>query len=161
MGSSVQIICGTGTGKSSLALGKGIIAAAKGERVILIQFLKGVMNADTSEWLKGLEPEFKVFRFEKQKGTYANLVGEEREEAQINIQNGVSFARKVLSNDQCDMLILDEFLGVIDEQLISMDVAKMLIELSQDKKLIITGNKCPEELMTMADLVTVLENVDK
>lgn len=160
MDNSVQIICGNGTGKSSLALGRGIIAAAKGERVILIQFLKGIMNPETTEWFKGLEPDFKVFRFEKQEGTYANLVGEEREEAQINIQNGVSFARKVLSNDQCDMLILDEFLGVIDEGLISMDVVKMLIELAQDIKIIFTGKKCPEELIGLADLVTILENVE-
>ena len=62
----VQVICGDGVGKTSMALGKGIGAITKNKRVIMIQFLKGALSPESSEWLKRLEPDMKVFRFEKQ-----------------------------------------------------------------------------------------------
>ena len=40
----VQVICGDGVGKTSMALGKGIGAITKNKRVIMIQFLKGALS---------------------------------------------------------------------------------------------------------------------
>ena len=50
----VQVICGDGVGKTSMALGKGIGAITKNKRVIMIQFLKGALSPESSEWLKRL-----------------------------------------------------------------------------------------------------------
>ena len=63
----VHIIFGTGMGKTAMALGRGVSAAMHGRKVIMIQFLKGVLSHETADGLKQLEPAFKVFRFEKQK----------------------------------------------------------------------------------------------
>ena len=38
---SVQVICGPGFGKTTMALGKGVVAVTKHKKVIMIQFLKG------------------------------------------------------------------------------------------------------------------------
>ena len=38
---NVEVICGEGLGKTSLALGKGLSALMEHKRVIMIQFLKG------------------------------------------------------------------------------------------------------------------------
>ena len=61
----VHIIFGTGMGKTAMALGRGVSAAMHGRKVIMIQFLKGVLSHETADGLKQLEPAFKVFRFEK------------------------------------------------------------------------------------------------
>ena len=45
----VQVICGDGVGKTSMALGKGIGAITKNKRVIMIQFLKGALSPESSE----------------------------------------------------------------------------------------------------------------
>ena len=43
----IQIFCGTGVGKTSAALGKGIREAGDGKKVVLIQFLKEKQSGDT------------------------------------------------------------------------------------------------------------------
>ena len=55
-------------GKSSLALGRCIDAISKGKTAIIIQFLKGNLNADRLAVIDRLEPELQVFRFEKSGG---------------------------------------------------------------------------------------------
>jgi len=37
----VEIFCGNGQGKTSMALGKSIRACSRGNSVVIIQFLKG------------------------------------------------------------------------------------------------------------------------
>ena len=36
----------------------------------------------------------------------------------MNIRNGFNFAKKVVATGECDMLILDEVLGIIDQNII-------------------------------------------
>ena len=60
----VQIFTGDGYGKTMAALGEALIAAASGKRVVVIQFLKGRGLTD-STFERQLEPEIKIFRFEK------------------------------------------------------------------------------------------------
>ena len=123
----VHIIFGTGMGKTAMALGRGVSAAMHGRKVIMIQFLKGVLSHETADGLKQLEPAFKVFRFEKQNEYYENLSEEGKKEELCNIQNGYNFAKKVLCTGECDMLILDEFLGVLDQKLVGDDALETLL----------------------------------
>ena len=60
----VYIYGGTGHGKSPAAIGCGLIAAAKGAQVVIIQFLKG-KGLTENDYQRRLEPEIKLFRFEK------------------------------------------------------------------------------------------------
>lgn len=155
----VQIICGDGAGKTSMAMGRGIGAMTKNKRVIMIQFLKGALCPESSEWLKRLEPDMKVFRFEKQCGHFATLNEPQKQEERINIQNGINFAKKVLTTGECDMLILDEFLGILDLGLITMEELTGLLSLREESvSLILTGQVCPLQLKEYADIVTLIEN---
>ena len=134
----VHIIFGTGMGKTAMALGRGVSAAMHGRKVIMIQFLKGVLSHETADGLKQLEPAFKVFRFEK--------------------QNGYNFAKKVLCTGECDMLILDEFLGVLDQKLVGDDALETLLAAREENvDLILTGKVCPAGAEEHADEVTRLE----
>ena len=58
----VQIYSGEGHGKSAAAIGRALQVACNGENVVIIRFLKGMRN---DGFLKRLEPEIKIFRFEK------------------------------------------------------------------------------------------------
>ena len=140
----VHIIFGTGMGKTAMALGRGVSAAMHGRKVIMIQFLKGVLSHETADGLKQLEPAFKVFRFEKQNEYYENLSEEGKKEELCNIQNGYNFAKKVLCTGECDMLILDEFLGVLDQKLVGDDALETLLAAREENvDLILTGKVCP------------------
>ena len=65
----VQVFYGPGKGKTSAAVGQCIRAASLGQSVIIIQFLKG-KDAEEFNFLEKLEPDVKLFRFEKEKQSY-------------------------------------------------------------------------------------------
>ena len=115
---NVEVICGPGRGKTTLAVGKGIVALTRQKRVIMIQFLKGSVNQEGLEILRNLEPNLKIFRFEKSDTVFAELSEEQKAEELLNIRNGFNFAKKVVATGECDMLILDEVLGIMDQNII-------------------------------------------
>ena len=160
---NVEVICGEGLGKTSLALGKGLNALVDHKRVIMIQFLKGCSPKDEQEVLERLEPDFKVFRFEKSNSFFEELSEEEKAEELINIRNGFNFARKVAATGECDVLILDEVLGLLEQGIATLDEIHGLLDSAEDTELIFTGIKLCPEMLEWADEVyqiTALKETD-
>lgn len=150
---SVQIYYGAGKGKSPAALGKAIRAASEGKTVFIIQFLKGKTD-DEMEYLKRLEPEIKFFRFEKSEEYFNHLSEEEQQEEVKNIKNGINFAKKVLTTGECDLLILDEVLGLIDNDLITYEeLENVICARLDDTDLILTGRVLDDRLRVYTDEV--------
>ena len=148
---SVQVYYGAGRGKSPAALGRAIRAAAEGKTVFIIQFLKGKSDEEM-EFLKRLEPEIKFFRFEKSEEYFSELSEEEQLEEVKNIKNGINFAKKVLTTGECDLVILDEVLGLLDHGLIDAEELKTLIGARlDDTDLIMTGWVLSDELRPYID----------
>ena len=87
----VQVYCGGGKGKTTAALGQGIRAASQGKSVIIIQFLKR-KNEEEIDFIRRLEPEIKLFRFEKNEVCFDELDDDSKNEEIMNIKNGMNFA---------------------------------------------------------------------
>ena len=85
----IQVLCGEGSGKSACAIGLAVKAAGRNKNIVIIQFLKG--RSEENEMSKRLEPEIKVFSFEKLDRPYAELSEEERQEEAANMRNGINF----------------------------------------------------------------------
>ena len=153
-----MIFTGSGHGKTPAALGTALLRAAKGERVVVIQFLKDRGLADTS-FCKRLDPEIKIFRFEKSEIDYRERSPEEQEEAAVNIRNGLNFARKVLATGECDLLILDEVLEVVNKNIITVDDLKDIVESREDTDIIITGSEMNVEVCKFADKISEIGNM--
>ncbi len=155
----IYIYSGDGHGKSPAALGKAVMTAALGKSVVIIQFLKEKGLAD-SEFLHRLEPEIKVFRFEKSELNFFELSEEKQTEEVINIRNGINFAKKVLATGECDLLILDEVLGLIDNGIITVEDLKNLLEARDDETdIIMTGISLNDEVCMLADEVSRIETL--
>lgn len=153
----VQIYYGTGKGKTTAAMGQSLRAASKGLQTIVIQFLKG-KDAEEFSYLQRLEPEIKLFRFEKADDFYGDLSEEEQNEEKRNILNGFNFAKKVIKAGECDMLVLDEVLGLVDLDIIQLEDIIDLINIRDDYfKLVMTGQNLPEELEDYADMISFIE----
>lgn len=151
MDSCIQIYYGDGRGKSTAALGYALQSAIAGRNVFVIHFLKGKM-ATESAFMQRLEPEIKVFHFEKSEERYEKLSEQEKTEENRNIRNGVNFARKVLLNDECNLLVLDELLGVIDNGVVTKeDVQTLLGAKAEETQIIITGRTLPDYMRELAD----------
>ncbi len=153
----VQVFYGPGKGKTSAAVGQCIRAASLGQSVIIIQFLKG-KDAEEFNFLERLEPDIKLFRFEKSEESYDLLLPSQQKEEKQNILNGFNFAKKVIDTGECDVLVLDEVLGLIDFNIIEVSDIIKLIELRDDyTRLVLTGRNLPEELIEYADVISKLD----
>lgn len=156
----IHIYSGDGHGKSPAALGKAVMAAAAGERVVIIQFLKGRGLQDT-EFIRRLEPEIKIFRFEKSETDFVALSEDKKQEEIVNIKNGLNFAKKVLTTGECDLLILDEVLGLIDNEIITVEDLKNLLEARDgETDIIMTGISLNDDLCLVADEVSRIETLE-
>ena len=125
---TIRIIYGPGNGKSASAVGYGLLGALAGKKVIIVQFLKGVLEE------KSLET--------------------------MNLRNGFNFAKKVMATGECDLLILDEVLGLVDQEVISREEFIRFLQSADDETdLIMTGRVCPDEIRQYADQISYVENL--
>ena len=86
-----EVYCGSGKGKTTLAVGQCLRASANGKSVIIIQFLKGKERREL-DFLEELEnQDIKIFRFEKMEKCYEQLNDQEKEEENNNILNELNF----------------------------------------------------------------------
>lgn len=153
---SVHIYCGKGKGKTTAAVGKAVKAACEGKNVVIIQFLKA-KEEDEIGFLKRLEPEIKVFRFEKSQESFNELSKEKQEEEILNMRNALNFAKKVLVTQGCDVLILDEVLGLLPYGIATEEELRNIVaarEIYTD--LILTGVYGAREIWDIVDEVTEL-----
>ncbi len=149
----IKVYYGEGKGKSTAALGQAVYYAGSGKEVFVIQFLKGKLSRDL-DYLTRLEPELKIYRFEKTEEYYNDLSEEEKEEERFNVLNGVNFAKKVLKIGECDVLVLDELLGLMDLGILSEEeVLQMLDMKNESMELILTGRTLPDTIRERADII--------
>lgn len=156
---AIKVFYGEGKGKTTIALGQGILGAGKGKSVIIIQFLKG-KDEETLSFIKRLEPEIKLFRFEKSACDFIELSEDEQNDEVQNIKNGMNYAKKVLATGECEILILDEVLGLLDMEIIKYSDMKALFdEKEEDTELILTGqhmyNNIREDVDQIYEISTI------
>lgn len=157
----VEIICGSGRGKTTLALGKSIRACAQGSSVVIVQFLKGRDKGELG-YLGNLSLDIKLFSFEKSNQYYEELNEDERMEQKGNIINGMCFARKVAATRECNLLVLDEVLGVLDYGIVQPEDVIRIIDKAREEgvHLILTGRSVHPELRKYVDSITTVETED-
>lgn len=155
----IHIYTGDGHGKTPAALGEALYAASEGKQVIVVQFMKG-KGITESEFTRRLEPEVKFFCFEKNDVEYLELNGKQKKEEDMNIRNGINFAKKVLSTGGCDLLILDEVLGLLDVGIITVeDLKNLLAAKDEDTTIIMTGIQLKDEVISLADEISKIESM--
>lgn len=152
-----EVYCGNGRGKTALAMGQSLRFSTMGRSVIIIQFLKGKERRalDFLEELDNLD--IRIFRFDKHDKCYEELSDQEKSEEKSNILNGLNFARKVIATQECDCLVLDEILGLMDYGIVSAEVIADMLKLKDESMhIIMTGRELPMELRACVDSVTTL-----
>lgn len=155
----VQIYTGNGKGKTTAALGQGLRSAGNNLLVYMVQFLK---TSDTGELcsVKLLHPRFQIYRFEKPRGFFWTLNEYEKIELREDVGKAFEFCRKVSSGCECDVLILDEIMGVIKNGLLTIHEVLDFIKSKPDSmELILTGRDAPEEIIEVSDLVTEMKEI--
>ena len=81
-----------------------------------------------------------------------------------NILNGLNFARKVVATQECDFLLLDEILRLLDNGITTEETIGEILKLKDESMhIVMTGQELPEGLRKYVDRVTTLstENIRK
>ena len=153
----LQIYCGSGKGKTTAALGQAIKEASLGRSVFIVQFMKCRKADEEISFIQRLEPEIKLFRFQRREAAFEDLAPEEQQEEIMNMKNGLNFAKKVLATGECDVLILDEVLGLIPYGIAGEAELRNLLEVrSASTDLYMTGVYGAREIWDAVDEVTEL-----
>lgn len=153
----IQVYTGDGKGKTTAAIGQGIRAYGNGLKVIMVQFLKSGYTGELKVF-EGLGENFKLCRFEKKRDFIWNLSEAEIEEVKKEIRVGFEFVKEVISKGECDVLIIDEMMGVLSNGFITVDELKeQLLNKKSNMEIVLTGRNVPAEIVEVADLVTEMK----
>jgi len=153
----IQVYTGTGKGKTTAALGLAMRAIGYGQKVFIIQFMKG--EEKTGELLSAekLSPYLTI----KPMGREGFIVKDHIDPIDLNwAQEGMDLAREVIRNGAHDILILDEINVAVSFGLISVqEVLQLINKKPPEMELVLTGRYAPPEFLERADLVTEMKNI--
>ena len=151
---------GDGKGKSTAAFGMAVRAVGHGQRVAIVQFIKGT-------WRTGEQQVFKRFpeieHIVSGKGFTWNT--QDREQDIAAARQGWSEAVRIIEasrgdSPQYDVLILDELnIALRYDQLPIEEVVAVLSDLPRELSVVVTGRDAKPELIEIADTVTEMAMV--
>ncbi len=138
----IQIYYGFGKGKTTAAIGQGMRAKGAGNTVTLVQFLKDNKSSELSVL------PFDIFNAPD------TLPFNPGKEYQAWVDSAIDYIISSKSN----MIILDEFLDVIDS-FVPADKALGILDMFNGREIVITGHKKVESLFEKADYITFMDKI--
>ncbi len=152
----IHIYTGNGKGKTTAACGLICRQLGYGNRVVLIQFLKGGISGEAL-FLAQLENCAVVRQEEAKKFVFQMNEMEKQQEAE---KCRKLWSRACEAIQQADLVVLDELFGVLSCGLLELEETLQLAErLPEQCELVLTGREAPDEWVRRADYVTSMEEV--
>jgi cob(I)alamin adenosyltransferase len=164
----IVVFTGNGKGKTTASLGAAVRAVGRGQRVLMVQFIKGPWQSgeDFSTQLLS-DDALRVSKigkggltFKKMGLGFVGILGDQlpREEHEKAAQQTLSYIKEQLPN--FDMVVMDEVNVAVSLKLIAArDVLDTLKGLPDDKVVVLTGRDAPPEFIDAADLVTEMKEI--
>ena len=143
----------------TLVDGHGNFGSIEGDGAAAMRYTEARLEKLTQDvFLEDLDNlDFKIFRFEKMDTCYNDLSEQEKTEERTNILNGLNFARKVIATGECDFLLLDEILGLMDKGIAPVEtIIDMLKQKDESMHIIMTGRWLPDALKPYVDSITTI-----
>lgn len=164
----IVVFTGNGKGKTTAALGAAVRAVGRGQKVLMVQFIKGPWQSgeDFSTELLSVANVAKSkigkggILFKKMGLGFVGILGDQLpfEEHVKAAQQALTYIREQLP--QYTMIIMDEVNVAVSLKLITPhDVLRVLKDLPEQKIIVLTGRGAPDEFIAAADLVTEMKEV--
>ncbi|NLJ34204.1 MAG: cob(I)yrinic acid a,c-diamide adenosyltransferase [Firmicutes bacterium] len=135
----IHVYTGDGKGKTTAALGLCLRAWGHGQRVAVVQFIKGRC---CGEHLALKKLDIPVLQ------------------CPSNTKKQWERAQSMLREGAYDLLIWDEIMAAINRGSIELkQVVRTMAEKPEPLELVLTGRGAPEEIIRLADLVTKMEPI--
>ncbi|OGB74148.1 hypothetical protein A2V68_02355 [candidate division Kazan bacterium RBG_13_50_9] len=153
----VHLYYGVGKGKTTAALGLSLRAVGQGQKVVMIQWLKGRSDIGEIKAKTLLPGRFKIYQFGPPHFTWDPPGPAEHERL---AKKGLEFLEKVVKNRRYDVLVLDEIIDAVTMGFIPRSKVISLIRRAAKKgEVVLTGHQAPKEFLDLADLVTEMRKV--
>ena len=152
----IVITTGNGKGKSSSGFGMVARALGHGMKVGIVQFIKGAMSTGEETFFRRFpdEVEYHVM------GDGFTWNTQDREQDIKTASLAWEKAKRMLSDDSYDLILLDELNIVLKYQYLPIeDVIKDLQNRPEMQHVVITGRAAKDELIEIADTVTEMKDV--
>jgi cob(I)alamin adenosyltransferase len=153
----LHIYTGDGKGKTTAAIGISVRAISSGLRTLFVQFFKEKNTGGEIAVLRDIGVETIIF--EKVKSPYFNP-DIDKTALRKEVKASFSRLREIFAEDSFDLIVLDEFICLIAEGVLTEDEAVGFISSKPERvELILTGSGAPETMIALADYVTYMQNI--
>lgn len=155
----IIVYTGDGKGKTTASMGMCVRAVGYGQKVCMIQFIKGSWKYGEMEGIKRLAPEVEFYTMGK---GFVGIIDDKLpfEEHQKAASETLDFAREKMISGQYEIIILDEINVAISLGLLEVEqVLKLIDQKPELVHLVMTGRNAAQEVIDRADLVTEMTEI--
>ena len=150
------LMTGDGKGKTSSAFGMAIRALGYGQKVGIVQFIKGVQASGEELYIKSVHPE--VFLY--QMGTGFTWDTQDREGDIAAAKQTWAEAKSMLENPSYDLVILDELTYMLAfDYLPEADVLSAITSRPEAQSVVVTGRGGGQALREIMDTVSEVKEI--
>jgi len=156
----IQLIHGTGKGKTTAALGQAIRCAGSGRNVAIVYFDKGGTDHYNERILLDEIEKIQYVatgrdRIDPVSGRFDFSIQDiDKKEA----ERGLEIAKEYLTSGNVDLVILDEINSTVDLGMLSLESVFTVLDVKRpDVEVILTGRDPHDELIKRAHLVTQVQ----
>ena len=154
----IHIYCGDGKGKTTAAVGLAVRCAGRGNKVLLVQFLKSRDSGELYSLAK--LPDIEVMRGKESKKFTFQMNEEEKHALLIEHNKMFEQVLEKIKNGGYSLLILDEVIGALNAKVFEMPkLIEFLRHKPENLEGVLTGRNPAPELVEIADYVSEMRKV--
>lgn len=154
----IHIYCGDGKGKTTAAIGLAVRCAGRGNKVLLVQFLKSRDSGELYSLAK--LPDIEVMRGKESKKFTFQMNEEEKHALLIEHNKMFEQVLAKIKNGSYSLLILDEVIGALNAKVFEMPkLIEFLRHKPENLEVVLTGRNPTPELVEIADYVSEMRKV--
>lgn len=154
----IHIYCGDGKGKTTAAVGLAVRCAGRGNKVLLVQFLKSRGSGELYSLAK--LPDIEVMRGKESKKFTFQMNEEEKHALLIEHNKMFEQVLAKIKNGGYSLLILDEVIGALNAKVFEMPkLIEFLRHKPENLEVVLTGRNPAPELVEIADYVSEMRKV--
>ena len=153
----VLVYTGDGKGKTTAAIGQALRTIGHGNKVLVVQFMKGKKYGEVLAAEKYLRDHLIMI----QSGLDSFVMKNNPAPVDIELaRQGLNLAKKAMASGEYQMVILDEINVALDFKLIPVEeVVEMIQTKPPSLDLVLTGRYAPAEIIALADTVSEIKEI--
>jgi cob(I)alamin adenosyltransferase len=153
----VLVYTGDGKGKTTAAIGQALRSVGHGNRVLVIQFMKGKKYGEVLAAEKYLAGMLTMV----QCGLDSFVMKNDPAPVDIELaRQGLALAKKTIASGDYQMVVLDEINVALDFKLVELeDILEIIKTKPASLDLVLTGRYAPAEVIELADMVSDIREI--